>query len=979
MKLQSLIFLALSLPQLLTAQKNTSPAPQHWIAETSAKIHAIEYGYRSDSDASQFIAANTKQQLLFKVSKSAYTVTAANTQKWTAGFSIREVGGTPVTVNTAGIVTYEGGVNSITFRNASFDIRYTNDEKGMRQDFVILKKPAKGHIVSVKMELNSELDIKLYQKNKLVFFTKGNEKDIRLLYDGLKVFDATGRILPSRMLYEQHSGMLELQADADNAIYPVTIDPLNRTPEWSSSADGILPGLLTNLQLQVQTLYGHTVAGLGDVNGDGYDDVAVSAPGMADVITGTGTMTGVGAVFIYLGSPAGLPSTPSKVLQPNTAVNGALFGFSVAAGDVTGDGKNDIIIGAPMDRYQTTVKTLLGSTTAEVKAGKVYMYRSEDLFSTANPSPFLQIRLQGQNYFYHSILHSNISVNALFGYALSVTPDLNGDNKADILIGSPSYLGIDILSAQSGACFMYYSDNLSTSSPDQLNTPTPTLLGLPLLPLANTTGLLFGYSVDAAGDFNNDGKQDVVVGAPAGIDLSSLGGIFSGQFLGGSSYIYFGTGSGINPVSTVRLQADPTGLLSNTANLFGYEVKGAKNAQGTRTGHVLIGAPAGAVISNVIGGLKVKAGQLHVFKKKTGASGNYTSDQIISSPRSSSILSILSGQTIDLSVLFASSIDNMLDVNCDNIGDIIVGEPLSTAVPLIGANVVGGAAYIYLGNTDGSYQPAPYWDLNVTVSPLLGINASSLLGYSVAGAGYVKGRSQGVRSLVGGPSNCLDFGAGLLNLGNTLGVLFDFTFDDNGLGKSYAFPFQNCQITLPAELVEFKAQKLQSAVLLDWLSVSEDNLEWYELQRSTDTRHFNTIALALPKGTTRNDYRYRDTQPFMGMNYYRLKMTDKDGSFRYSNIVAIKFSLENKNVILVSPNPVSGDIHTRITLPSPGIYRLELLNGLGQVVLSREIQSYQGVYQETIQRPIGLKAGSYWLRLVDGSGKPVGVQQLVIQ
>src|SRR5207247_7961606 len=126
--------------------------------------------------------------------------------------------------------------------------------------------------------------------------------------------------------------------------------------------------------------------------------VAVSAPTMADVITGTGSLAGVGAVFIYLGSPSGLPVTPSKVLQPNTAVAGALFGFSVDAGDITGDGKNDIVIGAPMDSYQTTAAGLLGSTNVNVTAGKVYLYRSEDLFSSPNPSSFLQIRLQGTGF-----------------------------------------------------------------------------------------------------------------------------------------------------------------------------------------------------------------------------------------------------------------------------------------------------------------------------------------------------------------------------------------------------------------------------------------------------------------------------------------------------------------------------------------------------------------------------------------------------
>ncbi|MEI9808836.1 MAG: integrin alpha [Bacteroidota bacterium] len=267
-------------------------------------------------------------------------------------------------------------------------------------------------------------------------------------------------------------------------------------------------------------------------------------------------------------------------MQPTTALSGALFGFSIDAGDITGDSIPDIIISAPMDSYQTSAVGLLGDVNVDITAGKVYVYRSEDLFSSANPAPFLQLRLQGSNYFSTGVLGllNNTSVKALFGFSIAVTDDLNGDNKKDIVIGAPAYVGISLLAAQSGAAFVYYSDNLSTTTPVKLNVPTPSILGLITLPLANLNGLLYGFSVDGAGDYNNDGHPDVVVGAPAGVDLSSLGGIFSGQILGGSAYVYYSNGTSISPSIGASLQASPSGLLSNAANLFGYKVKGTRGA-----------------------------------------------------------------------------------------------------------------------------------------------------------------------------------------------------------------------------------------------------------------------------------------------------------------------------------------------------------------------------------------------------------------
>ncbi len=515
---------------------------------------------------------------------------------------------------------------------------------------------------------------------------------------------------------------------------------------------------------------------------------------MVDLISGTGTLASVGAVFIYYGSATGLPVIPSAKLQPTTAIAGALFGYSIAGGDINNDGKADIIVGAPLDSIRISIG---GGNFVTGNVGKAYVFNGATLTTTT--SPFLVLRLNGNGILENGV---NLSVRALFGFSVAVTEDLNGDGKKDMIVGAPTYAGIKIgllnsrlIDVQSGGAFVFLTNaansNVTLTKLEPIKT---SLLGLGLLE-SNINGLLFGYSVDGLGDYNGDGKPDVVATAPAGVNASSISALLNGKLLQGSAIVYYGTGAGVNVNPGAKLTAVAGGLLSNfsgsianVANLFGTSVKGVRNAAGVRNGNVLVGAPLGNTIINVLN-LQLKTGTVSVFKKKASSPSGYViPDQVLSSPRNSN--NIL--QIIQSNLLFGYSLDNVLDVNCDGIGDIIVGEPASSAVQLLNANVAGGAAYVYLGKADGTYQPAPSWTLTAYEDEFLAVNTTSLIGYSVAGAGKVKGQSGNNRILVGSPSRTLDFGAGLLNLGNTFGTLFSLVVGDNGVGKAFAFDTRQC-------------------------------------------------------------------------------------------------------------------------------------------------------------------------------------------
>ncbi|HEV8282972.1 MAG TPA: FG-GAP-like repeat-containing protein [Chitinophagaceae bacterium] len=960
----------LKLPNLLPDATN-----DEWYSRAISNLQQFEYDFYPQKEKSNFKVANPKNHIGFFIETSSYSVQniqySCDEKTWKQNFEIKGIGRKKIKALSGSNFHVANKQGSIVYNYKDCDIEYINNESGLRQNFVINTKPAGNGNLKIKVNVSGDLHAKMNASGKLIFYDNSNIQ--KLIYEDLKAWDANHAVLKTTMEYNERNKEIDLIVDDANAVYPILVDPLNKSPEWTTSVSGVISTLLSQTQLQT-ALYGYAVAGLGDVNGDGYGDAAVTAPGLIDVFSGSGSLASVGAVFVFYGSSSGLSTTPAKTLQPNTAVAGALFGLSIDAGDVNGDGINDIIIGSPLDKVDVNLG-LLGNYHETI--GKVYVYPGG--FSSAfNPSNFITLQLN--NSFFNSL---NITNNALFGFSVAATEDLNGDGKKDIVVGSPTYAEASLLVTRTGGAFIFLSNGANTFTTIQsLSVPTFSLLGISIPLINSINGLLFGYSVDGAGDYNGDGIPDVVVGAPAGIDLSSLTGILTGQILGGQAYVYYGNNSGVTTTIGAKLQASVSGLLSNAANLFGYKVRGVRNALGTKNGNIVIGAPVGGLIPNALG-LTIQTGNVHVFKKKTSSpAGVVTSNQVLESPKSTSLLQLLG--TLDLNVLFGAGIDNAYDINCDGYPDLVVGEPLSSGTNLsqLQANAVGGAAYVFLGTATGGYVSTPFYEVSATYGgDFLSLNATALFGFNVAGVPRIKGFISAPRILVGSPSGALDFDNSIINLGSTLGPLFDFTIGNNGLGKGYMFHLGYCSepSALPVGLIEFNGQKTDKAVQLKWTAVDEQNVSHYEVERSGDGVNFEMKALVFAVNGLRNDYSLLDKQPLKGANYYRLKIVDNDKHYSYSNVINIKFDERSQVNIVTIPNPIKNEFRIKLTGLEEGNYQIELRNTAGQLQQVKNIFVNQEEHIEFMTRTANMASGIYWLNIYDKTNTRIKVTKILVE
>jgi len=168
-------------------------------------------------------------------------------------------------------------------------------------------------------------------------------------------------------------------------------------------------------------------------------------------------------------------------------------------------------------------------------------------------------------------------------------------------------------------------------------------------------------------------------------------------------------------------------------------------------------------------------------------------------------------------------------------------------------------------------------------------------------------------------------------------------------------------VPLPIKLKYFEGWKGDQFNLLTWVTLSETNNQFFEIERSDDGINFSAIG-RMPgqlNSHTEIKYSFKDNKPLQ-IGYYRFKQMDVHGNINYSRIIRIVRNSEPMSLKVSFENPVHDILKLNMEVTEPGPSQIQIIDATGHIMLSEKINLYKGFNQ--YQSYTGkLPTGSYYL------------------
>jgi hypothetical protein len=178
------------------------------------------------------------------------------------------------------------------------------------------------------------------------------------------------------------------------------------------------------------------------------------------------------------------------------------------------------------------------------------------------------------------------------------------------------------------------------------------------------------------------------------------------------------------------------------------------------------------------------------------------------------------------------------------------------------------------------------------------------------------------------------------------------------------------QSTLPVRLLSFSGSYRNQATSLNWETENEQNFDHFEVERSAAGADYKAIGFkpAAVDNSNRQSYQYSDNLSLVDGNifYYRLKIVDRDGQFKYSNIIMIRKESKAINGVVLNPSPVVNGLATvRFTSAGTDAVSFNVIDMTGKVVLQQQNKVYEGNNSISINNLDRLQPGVYLLRMTN--------------
>jgi len=193
------------------------------------------------------------------------------------------------------------------------------------------------------------------------------------------------------------------------------------------------------------------------------------------------------------------------------------------------------------------------------------------------------------------------------------------------------------------------------------------------------------------------------------------------------------------------------------------------------------------------------------------------------------------------------------------------------------------------------------------------------------------------------------------------------------------FYFMSTSATLPANVITFKATAVGDDAKLQWTVEDQQNVERYVIERSNNGINFTAVGSIDAKGSANEkiDYHFTDINAasFASTVYYRIKIADKDGSAKYTNVQSVSFENFTRAFVSVQPNPVVNNATVLVTSTTEEMAQLRITDNTGRIVISRNIRLIKG--RNTLELNVsGLPSGLYY---VDITGKNINQKTKLVK